>query len=201
MRERISQTFSLDSKIVLDIPFFPPIGEANKNIRHEATNLGNRFAYISDFYPHKNHLNLFKAWGILAEKFGFHPELVCTINPGTKKVNDGIQAAHRHNAQIACIGSISRREVSELLAKCNWVIFPSVSESLGLGLIEGIESGCGALCSDLPWASDVAKGQITFNPLSADSIASAVLQTKSKRPAKCTLKINDRVSELISLLL
>jgi glycosyltransferase involved in cell wall biosynthesis len=64
------------------------------------------------------------------------------------------------------------------------MVFPSLSESFGLGLVEAMEVGCPIAASDLPYARDVAQDAAAyFNPKNPKSIAEVLinlLQDKTK---------------------
>jgi len=59
-----------------------------------------------------------------------------------------------------------------------WRVFPSLSESFGLGLVESMASGCPIVAADLPYAHDVAeKAVVYFHPKHPASIAETIVKT------------------------
>ncbi len=97
-------------------------------------------------------------------------------------------------------GFIPFNKVVELYRKSKAIVYPSHNESLGLGIIEAISSGCDIIGSDLPFIHTVCKPSLTFNPYSAESIADAITRYEQETVPKSSLLINNRIDDLIDLL-
>lgn len=119
-----------------------------------------RFFYPARDYPHKNHKLLFEAYEKLNTIF-LKSELLLTLEPNRIKLK-GIKA----------LGEISQKKVLNILDRDNTVlVFPSLSESFGLPLVEALELDIPILASDLPFAREICgKCAIYFDPHSVSSL-------------------------------
>ena len=134
------------------------------------------FIYVADGSAHKNHGRLFEAWRELAE-LGVKPTLAITLNLNDqsllKKIDD---MCNQVGVNIVNIGCMKHDEVIEAYQKSRALIFPSISESLGLPLLEAKALGIPILASELDYVRDVCNPVQTFNPLSHTSIKLAVMR-------------------------
>lgn len=132
------------------------------------------FIYISDGESHKNHRRLVKAWVILAS-LGLKPSLALTLTSRDASLAAWIQRQiEQYNLQITDLGMLAHKDVLELYGNAKALIFPSVSESFGLPLIEARQAGVPILASELDFVRDVCVPRETFDPFSSVSIARAV---------------------------
>ncbi|HJD55963.1 MAG TPA: glycosyltransferase [Rickettsia endosymbiont of Pyrocoelia pectoralis] len=129
------------------------------------------FIYPASGESHKNHLNLFKAWKILADE-NIKLSLAVTIN--TELYPELSKELQKYNLNIINLGEISLNEVLKLYPQTSAVIYPSKSESFGLPLIEATEYKIPIIASELDYVRDVANPVQTFDPSSPLSIARAV---------------------------
>jgi glycosyltransferase involved in cell wall biosynthesis len=92
---------------------------------------------------------------------------------------------------------LNNDEVRYALMSSDIMVFPSLSESFGLGLVEAMEVGCPIAASDLSYAHDVAhEAAVYFNPKDPESIARVVInllqdETKVKLTKESALKRKD----------
>jgi glycosyltransferase involved in cell wall biosynthesis len=132
------------------------------------------FVYVADGEAHKNHRRLLEAWQLLAEA-GLRPRLALTLSP-----RDGALAAEvarlRETAAIEVhdLGPLTRADVLALYRCTRALIFPSLSESFGLPLIEAHLLGTPVLAPELDYVRDVCDPVETFDPTSPQSIARSV---------------------------
>jgi len=133
------------------------------------------FIYPASGESHKNHLNLLKAWKILAD-ISIKPSLALTINTELyPKLSQKIQEyIRKYQLDIVNLGEIPLTEVLDLYTKTSAVIYPSKSESFGLPLIEATMFKLPIIASELDYVRDVASPIETFDPSSPISIARAV---------------------------
>lgn len=134
-----------------------------------------RFFYPADGAAHKNHARLLQAWALLAAE-GARPPLLLTLTPPE---HDAALAAADLTAEalphVVVAGRVPRAEVLERL-RDHALVFPSLTESFGLPLIEAEAAGAPILASERDYTRDVCRPSITFDPLSPRSIADAVLR-------------------------
>lgn len=132
------------------------------------------FVYVSDGEAHKNHKTLVEGWIILGQN-GIYPSLALTLSDRDKALRSWIDdKARSYNLNIIDLGVLSRSEVSKLYDQAGAMIFPSVSESFGLPLIEARSADIPILAGELDFVRDVCDPVECFDPKSAVSIARAV---------------------------
>jgi glycosyltransferase involved in cell wall biosynthesis len=145
--------------------------------------------YVSHPTTHKNHANLFEALPRIKRVYPSF-SLILTLEPVIKPVNGYtekkynefmkpiLQAADKINlsTNIVWTGVLNNDEVRYALMSSDVMVFPSLSESFGLGLVEAMEVGCPIAASDLSYARDVAhEAAVYFNPIDPESIAEVVI--------------------------
>lgn len=152
-------------------PFMQPLPTHN-NIA--TTTIESDFVYIADGLPHKNHLNLVKAWIALA-KDGLYPKLILTLTERDRSLKAQIDELRiQHGLKIENRGNLSQKEVFQLYTKTQALIFPSYTESFGLPLVEASNLGVPVIAPELDYVRDVCQPAQTFDPSSPRSIARAV---------------------------
>ena len=132
------------------------------------------FIYPTTHVPHKNYLNLVKAWVLLAQK-GLHPRLCLTLDPHDPAdlIQETLQLKERYHLSIDFVGFLSKEALDEHYAKSRACIYPSLNESFGLPLIEARRRGLAVLAGELDYVRDILDPDETFQPLSERSIARA----------------------------
>lgn len=132
------------------------------------------FVYVSDGIATKNHLRLLHAWQLLAAQ-GMRPSLALTLGPRDATLAARIAVQSRADRlNVVNLGHLPRPEVLKLYGRARALLFPSLSESFGLPLIEAAHLGLPILAPELDYVRDVCSPAQTFDPLSAVSIARAV---------------------------
>lgn len=132
------------------------------------------FVYVADGEAHKNHWTLLAAWQLLAQD-GLHPSLALTLCPRDRALKREVAAlSDEAGLRIKDLGRIPHENVFALYTTSRALIFPSISESFGLPLIEATHAGLPILASELDYVRDVCRPVQTFDPTSAVSIARAV---------------------------
>jgi glycosyltransferase involved in cell wall biosynthesis len=101
---------------------------------------------------------------------------------------------------ITNIGFVGRTELQKAYLSSEFLIFPSLAESFGLGLIEAIECGCKVIGADLPYTYEVCEPSIIFNPTDDESFFEA-FESSMKEDIKISIpKIGNNINELINIL-
>lgn len=137
-------------------------------------NLAAEFLYVADGEAHKNHETLLKAWQILADQ-GLRPSLTLTLTPRDARLRHVVALATKnHDLNISDLGLLPHAQVLSLYGNARALIFPSLSESFGLPLVEARRAGLPIIASELDFVRDVCAPVETFDPKSAVSIARAV---------------------------
>jgi glycosyltransferase involved in cell wall biosynthesis len=187
-------TYNFPLEKIFVVPFFKISDYKKKNSHIQKRG----FVYISNGQEHKNHIRLLKSWELLAE-LGFYPELGLTIEAEKYSVvNNEILRLQQKGLKIVNYGFTNPYELYE---KYEYLIFPSLLETLGLGQVEAINAGCKVVASDLPHTFAVIQPSLVFNPLDVNSIKDAVLYVLNENRLKeSKILINNNIDRLISLI-
>lgn len=146
------------------------------------------FVYVADGEAHKNHRILLAAWLILAKE-GLYPSLVLTLGSRDLLLANEIETACRSaNLNIVNLGQIPHEDVLVLYTSVRAMVFPSISESFGLPLVEAAHLGLPILASELDFVRDVCVPAETFDPTSAVSIARSIKRFIGKSEAPLMLR-------------
>ena len=85
-------------------------------------------------------------------------------------------------------------------SKANILLYPSLYESFGLGLIEGAMHGLPIIAANLPYVYEAINPNAVFDPLSADSIYEQMVKSgnviNSRAKIVCKNYLNDLISEV-----
>jgi len=183
-----------ENKVLL-FPFFDPNRKTDSS---NNTDSKSKYVFVSDGNPHKNHINLLKAWEILHNQ-GFDFELHLTVSSAYPALVAEIGKYQNKGIRIINHGS---KPALELYQICHFLIYPSLIESFGLGLIEATLSGLDVVAADLPYVHAVVEPSGCFDPASPTSIAHAVANTRPESahfsPSK--LIVENEIHHLLALL-
>jgi glycosyltransferase involved in cell wall biosynthesis len=126
--------------------------------------------------------------------------LILTVNEEFREVIDLIGEKRKLDYPINNIGFVGRKELHRQYMSSEFFIFPSLTESFGLGLIEAVECGCKVLGADLPYTYEVCQPSIVFNPLDDESFMKAFENSLSRNIKISFPKIKNNINELIDIL-
>lgn len=131
------------------------------------------FVYVASTAAHKNHQTLFEAWRILLAE-NLKPSLAITLEPQDTYFLQKVTELQKLGAQIDVRMSLSHQEVMELYSASKALIYPSLTESFGLPLLEAKAVGLPIIAAELDYVREYVDPVQTFDPKSALSIARAV---------------------------
>ncbi len=196
VKEELSLFYGLKDEGCLVIPFFEEF--TYDNIEKKK----NEFLYVSDGNSHKNHLRLLKAWKLINSS---RPELRLhlTVSKAYPALQQLIQQNIDEGTNIVNHGALSKTDLRHLYADSSFLVYPSLIESFGLGLIEGVEARCEIIAADLPYVHTILKPYKTFDPLSVQSIVDTILSVKqdSTNDHQITqLKTRNEINNLLNIL-
>ncbi len=193
----LSKTWKIQSNNILILPIFDDqnANESNLSFKKKGNKLV--YIYVSDGHKHKNHLRLFEAFEV------FHREntncsLIVTISEQHKKLKQKILQLNQRNIPIIDIGFVSKNVLFHEYLNSDIVIFPSLHESFGLGLIEATKFNLPIMVSNLPYAHEVVEPNITFNPFSTNDIYIALKKSINILGEKPKIKCENKIKELIN---
>lgn len=134
-----------------------------------------KFIYVASGDAHKNHLRLLSAWELLAKE-DLYPRLLLTLsNKQDVELLDDINKMRlRFPVKIDNLGPLSHEQVMAAYKSADALIFPSLTESFGLPLIEANNANLPVIASESDFVRDLVVPVQTFDPLSIASIARAV---------------------------
>jgi glycosyltransferase involved in cell wall biosynthesis len=131
------------------------------------------FIYPASLDPHKNHINLVMAWKVLLDK-KLKPKLLLTTNKALFLKEFSELTGLVSVLNISFVGHVSHEILSKIYSESDCLIYPSISESYGLPLVECNLNNMPIIASELDFVRDVCNPVETFNPNSSRSIAAAV---------------------------
>lgn len=185
-----------NSERVKIMPFYY-IPEALKNLKKIPH--GNDYVYVANYTGSKQHEELLEAWEMLHFR-GIDQTLHLTVPESQVDFGDKLKKAQNRGVRIVNHGFISFKEVIKLYEKSKAIVYPSLNESLGLGIVEAIAAGCDVIGADLPYIHSVCKPSSVFNPYSAESIANTIMEYEKGNNKKSELLIYNHIDELIDML-
>lgn len=175
------------------LPFYhlPSQGDSSVSSQREC------YVFIGEYTHAKGHEYLLEAWEILHSR-GIDKALHLTVTDPV--FCEKIKKAQQNGVNIVNHGHISYSEVADLYALSKATVYPSLNESLGLGIIEALEAGCDVLGSELPYLHSVCKPSEIFTPTLPVSIAEAVIRYERGTSPRSKILIKDEIEELIRIL-
>ncbi len=160
----------------INVTIFPFLPRYKKNSTFRMQTKKFDFIYVASGDAHKNHVNLLKAWCLLAEQ-GVKPSLALTVDEMEYAELSFKIKRHREEFDLHVInfGKIeSYEDLSNLYQQSSALIFPSLTESFGLPLLEALDHNLPILAPELDYVRDVVEPFTTFDAYSPVSIARAV---------------------------
>jgi len=196
MAKGFEKKYSFSSNAIKVFPFFIDI-ENIKAVKQE-----NTFCYISKGYTHKNHKRLLSVWKRINQIYPEAQLHVTIAKAEFFKLYCDIEKEVSMGSNIINHQNISFTEVQELLSTSEYCIYPSLTESFGLGLVEAYNADCKIIAANLPYTTSVLQPDYTFNPTSTDSIYRCVLELLSGNTNNTTAKLlmRNRINDIISRL-
>lgn len=194
--EGLSYKYKLnkEEKIVI-APFYPPLDllDTNKKI------LKNSFLYVSNSSPHKNHYKLIESFCLAYDQLK-QGNLTVTVPENDINLCDFIKKKVSLGYPIKNVGFIERKKLTQIYLNHEYLIFPSLAESFGLGLVEGIDGECKIIAADLSYTYEICEPSLVFNPYSVESMKNAIVTAiQDELPYSKKLIKND-ISMIMQLL-
>lgn len=183
------------SSLIYIIPFYnidffsPPVSSSGYK---------SDYSYIANYLLEKNHELLIKAWIKLAE-LKFYPTLHITIDNFPAKLRNLLLSAQRVGCNIINHGYCSPDEVKRIYMQSKTVVYTSLNESFGLGLVEAMSMGCDVIGPNLPYITSICKPSRTF-VYNADSLAQAIISYELNKADKTECLVRDEILSMINLL-
>lgn len=180
---------------LINFPFYPELNFSTYNINR----VNNSFLYVSNSSLHKNHYRLIKSFCCAYDRVK-KGCLAVTVPSTDVNLCEFIQKKIDLGYPIKNFGFIDRKKLTALYLAHEYLIFPSLAESFGLGLAEAIDGGCKIIAADLSYTYEVCEPSLVFNPLNLESMENAiVIAIENELPHAKKLIEND-ISKIMQLL-
>lgn len=157
----------------------------------------NVFFYVSNAQANKNHKRLIEAFCKFYDEYKIG-RLIVTVSQSFPDILAIIATVRNQGYPIENIGFVNRSTLKNYYLKSEYVIFPSLAESFGLGLIEGVEMGCKIIASDLEYTYAVCEPSCVFNPFDKQSIADSLKKAVTTDLPASKSKVYNQIDELIA---
>ncbi len=159
------------------------------------------FCYVSLAHPHKNHHRLIEACEILSEK-NISCSLALTIEDGHEDLIKKIEYINKKGVvNIVNLGKLPKEGVCKLYARSKCLMFPSMEETFGLGLVEAVNMDLDVIASDLDYTYQSIEPSLVFDPNSSLDISLKMKKYLDGTVKKSKSKINNKIDELIKILI
>jgi glycosyltransferase involved in cell wall biosynthesis len=196
--DSIEKEFKIESNKIDVIPFYNENYFKNINLNQDENNIN--YLYVADGSPQKNHSSLLDAF----EKFvKLKKDIPYTLNltiseTSSKSLLNKIKKLQNDGINIINHKECTYQKIRELYKLCNFLIYPSLTESFGLPLIEAAISGCKIISSDLPYVYKIVNPSLVFDPNNVESITNALLLSTINNELKPTkLHVHNNIKKLL----
>lgn len=194
--EELSSKYKLNKETQIVVaPFYPPLDflDSTKDIKI------NSFLYVSNSSPHKNHYKLIESFCLAYDQVQ-QGNLTVTVPETDISLCDFINSKINLGYPIRNIGFIERQKLAELYLNHEYLIFPSLAESFGLGLVEAIDGKCKIIAADLSYTYEICEPSLVFNPYSVESIKNAIVTAVQDELPYAKKLIENDISKIMQLL-
>jgi hypothetical protein len=181
-------------KNLLTIPFYKEI--FYNNPIHKIKDM---YTYISSGEDYKNHLILFNAFEIFYQK-NKSGILNVTVDNRYIKLIMKINELQQNGIPIINHNFIEQAKVFELYSESKYIIYPSLIESFGLGIIESIYANCKIIGSNLPYLHAVCKPSLKFNPYNLNDIVTNLELSLDNNINETELLTKNEIKKLLNIL-
>ena len=162
----------------------------------------NDYALIGELSYPRGHGIILDVWKRLHE-MGFDRTLHLTVSDRTERhiaYRQKIEELKGQGVKIINHGTVPFSEIINIYKKCKAIVYPSSNESLGLSIIEAIESGCDVIASDLPFTHSICMPSAVFSREDIEQICKVIVEYDNSPASKSTLKIHNSINELLEII-
>lgn len=191
----LQKRYELDESKILKIPFYEPLNTLTKIPER----IKGQYIYASLGIPYKNHKRLIEAFCKFYDQHHYGC-LTITLSDNFKELIELVNNKQKSGYPVMNVGFVSRNEIQRLFYQSEYHIFPSFTESLGLGIIESIDCGCKIIGADLPYMHTACEPSIIFDPMDEDAIVVALEKSMHLDVKKSFSKIENQIEDLLLLL-
>lgn len=200
----VVQTWNTENLIKETLPwkgktfFCYPIYTIPKEFGQIVNETKTDYLFVGEYTMAKGHDELLSAWYLLHDR-GMDMTLHLTCSEKTQFL-ENVNKAITEGVKIINHGFVKFEQMPEIYHRAKAIVYPSFNESLGLGIVEGIHSGCDVIASDLPFTHAICVPSEVFDPHLPQSIADAIIRYEEGNSKKSVLTIKDCNKDLINLI-
>lgn len=151
--------------------------------------------YPSRYYPYKNHMFLLETARVLRDRGRHDAVFVVTVDPrmaGADRVLARIRDEGLEEA-VVNIGEVQQTELNRWYRRAGALVFPSLAETFGNALLEGMAHGLPLLVADRAYAHDVCgEAALFFPPDRPERLADLVERTVDDADLRADLSRRSR---------
>lgn len=195
VKNKLNQRIIKRKHAIKIIPFFR-LEDKSKFTKEKDLN---SFCYVSTGATHKNHQRLLNAWYILLKR-NIVPELRLTVPQDSVELINRIKEINDNGGKIINYGLVEKSKVQEIYSQTEYLIYPSLTESFGLPLIEAANAGCKILGADLEYINEAVYTELKFDPYNSEDIADKVEFCCKENTNNPSIRIKNEINLIIELL-
>ena len=193
-KKHVMESYNCKSKKISVLPFTTPKYLENSKIvdiykKYKIPKKKFIF-YPAQFWEHKNHINLIKAFNIIKKK-GANINLVL-VGKEKNNLENVKQKIEKYNLKndVFILGYINQSDIFTFYKKAAMMCFASSAGPTNIPPLEAMSLGCPLVCSNAyGMKRQVGNGGLTFNPNSPTDIANKIYKClKSKKLNKIVIK-------------
>lgn len=191
MQEKLSSKLKINKDKIEIIPFYEinDINYTHKDFNEKIIS----FFCVTSNSRHKNLKRLVKAFKKASLNKNVYYNLYITTTG--KDLN-------MINKRIKYLGSINRDKIKKYYSKSHYVILPSLVESFGLPIVEGIKSGSNIILSNINSLKEICKPSLNFDPLNTEDISRAFQNAATLNyKTKSSITIKNEINNFIKLII
>ena len=159
----------------------------------------NTFIYPSSNNPHKNNNLLIKAFVLAAEKTDQQIELKITIRESDIKTHKN---TYPSNLKVEYLGIIDHQQLLKIYNSSKFLIFPSLRESFGLPLIEGIQASCIILAPKINYVNELISPAYSFDVNNLKKKKKTILKAiRNKNHKLQSIKVKSEIDKIFKKLI
>jgi glycosyltransferase involved in cell wall biosynthesis len=170
----IQSAYGVDQRNSLIVPM--PVKQQVQN--HDLRRDENLFIYPAQFWPHKNHITLLKAFHGAIVESGIDLKLVLTgSNKGIKEKLLSLTTELDLNVAVSFPGFVTEEDLAQYYKKARMMLFPSHLGPDNIPPLEAMSYGCPVAVSDVLGAREqYGDAAIYFDPNSVEEIKQVILR-------------------------
>lgn len=195
IKNSLHKRYNIENNKIVVVPFFSEMPTSKQLVKRNTQS----YLYVSNGTKHKNHIFLIEAFCKFYDKHK-KGNLILTISDDYPELIETINLAVVKGYPIQNIGFVDKNTLAEFYKQAEFLIFPSYSESFGLGIVEALSYGCKIIGADLPYTYEVCQPSLVFNPYDIDSLISVLDQSLNENIKSSYSKIENEIDNLLKYL-